>query len=142
MTIGWQRPARHRRESGATCSRVTILTGGRDLVDMGNNGAFACTRAGSSLWVSFPIDFACISVHCRVPCVAHNGLVYFGAAARPSFEQCGPERAACIRTGRFSILLFVESGFRTGHPSRLLRSIFLALEWFVITFLMILLRKI
>lgn len=49
VTTGWQRPARHRRESGATCSRVTILTGGRDLVDMGNNGAFACRRAGSSL---------------------------------------------------------------------------------------------
>lgn len=86
---------------------VRLLAGGQDLP-----------------WVSqFPDRFhACISVHCRVPCVPHNGLVYFGAAARPSFEQCGPERkrererAVCIRrTGRFSILLFVESRFRTGR---------------------------
>lgn len=56
---------------------VRLLAGGQDLP-----------------WVSqFPDRFhACISVHCRVPCVPHNGLVYFGAAARPSFEQCGPER--------------------------------------------------
>lgn len=120
VTTGWQRPARHRRESGATCSRVTILTGGRDLVDMGNNGAFACRRAGSSL--SESVSRSISRVHQRplsrsVRTTQWTCLFWSSCAAL--FRTMRPrerERAACIRrTGRFSILLFVESRFRSGR---------------------------
>lgn len=115
VTTGWQRPARHRRESGATCSRVTILAGGRDLVDMGNNARSPAPgqqdRPRESVFRSISRMHARTLITAIVAFRAqHNGLVYFRAAALPSSEQCGPESATCMRqTGRFSILLFVES---------------------------------
>lgn len=103
------------RRTWLTCSPVTILTGGRDLADTGNNRALACTETGTGSGpresVS-PIDFTrarTLGVHCWPLRVLTMDLSIFEQLRCPLSNNTSAEDPLSLFDYTSSVLRMTES---------------------------------